>query len=167
MPNFQGSKTMKMAKNVDRCKDCPHRISQDCGLVKERISDTNSIPAFCPLPNYPSSIIASLENTVRYYQSEELKKYTGFSQILMQHIAAGFKVPIYGFASVELKVKEDGKEKNIFLRHDHIRDVDAQSSSLTFFYGEDVYKVSRGRDHWEIQKAVMRDGKELWMYVTA
>lgn len=162
---------MRMAKNVNCCKECPNYSyysvgTHQCNLVNEEVTNEYKVATFCPLPIYPSGEIASLENSLRYYQSEELKKYMGFSQILMQHIAAGFKTSITGFASVEIKVKEDGKEKTIFLRHDHIRDVDATSSSLTFFYGGDVYKVARGRDNWTVQKAVTLNGGEFWHYVT-
>jgi|GEM_PF-3289246 len=59
----------RIVKLVHRCKDCPNYRynsggSYICDLTGEILSPgMEFIPAFCPLPLYPSGVIADLEHT--------------------------------------------------------------------------------------------------------
>ncbi len=76
--------TVKVLPLVTSCKGCPNRHSNECALVNERIADMHTVAPFCPLPDYPSHLIAQMETTISALSDPN--KY-GFSRMILAFIA--------------------------------------------------------------------------------
>ena len=130
----------KMLELIGSCRKCPHRKYEReghyrCTMVQADIPNPDKVALFCPLPDFPSGVIADLNETVAALR-EPYKYHLAYA--LMSHIATKLGRPLTVHASVILLLK-DGRE--LQLRHDHIREISIFSGEIHFFHNGKEFKL--------------------------
>ena len=152
----------KMLGQVSSCGACPNYIYYSggvyhCKLVEEAVLDKSIVAPFCPLPDYPSRIIAGMQTTILGLR--EPLKY-GFSMALMTHIAARLKLDLHASGSgLTIPFKDMEKAREVYLGLDYIRDIQVRPFEVTFMSGDSLFKLSSDTDPPLLREAADKDGK--------
>jgi len=157
---------LKVLGTVDSCGECPnygyysggvHR----CGLVDEAVLDKTTVAPFCPLPDYPSRIIAQMQTTILGLR--EPNKY-GLGFALLTHIATKLKLDLHANGSgLTISFKDMGKDRKVYLGLDYIRGIEVRPFEITFTSESGTFKLSPDTNPPLLREAADKDGK-LWSH---
>ncbi|MEZ0208599.1 MAG: hypothetical protein ACAH17_00275 [Candidatus Paceibacterota bacterium] len=157
---------MRIFALIGTCKGCPNRKYDSsnvyrCKLVGEIIRNENEVAAFCPLPHYPSSEIASLEATLQSLQ--KLHDYS-FPYAVFSFIANKLKAKISSEGrSIHLLTWDSGKNEDFYIVIDRITKIDYERSKI-YFLGTDPgknYFIQTGYAgaDWTLNEVVSAEGE--------
>src|SRR3569832_622543 len=111
-----------------------------CRLVDVAVLDKSIVAPFCPLPDYPSRIIAQMQTTILGLR-EPLKH--GFGLALITQVATRLKLNLHANGTgITIPFKDMGKDRKVYLGLDYIREIDVRPFEITFVGGESIFKLS-------------------------
>lgn len=155
----------KILQIINSCGGCPHSGygsggRDDCHLVNEVIPDKAAIAPFCPLTEFPSSMIANMGETIRLLR--EPNKY-GIVLAILSHIATKLKKGVGRNGGITIELKGNRKA-TVYLRHDGITSVVPFQGAVFFVDGEFKYKLYPDTLPPQLHVQVIREGitDELW-----
>jgi hypothetical protein len=153
----------KVLGQVTSCGECPNYSYYSggvhrCSLVEEAVLDKTIVAPFCPLPDYPSRTIAQMHITILGLR--EPLKY-GFGLALMTHIAAKLKLDLHANGlGLTIPFKDMGKDREVYLGVDYIRDIEVRPFEITFTSGKSIFKLSPDSDPPLLREAADKEGKQ-------
>lgn len=125
--------TPKIVKQVSNCGECPNYGyysggAHRCSLVDETVLDKTRVAPFCPLPDFPSKVIAAMEHTIVGLRG-------GFNHVfslyLLTYIATklGIKLEASGRAVLRIPLLED---RELWLDLDQATVVNVRNLEIRF-----------------------------------
>lgn len=130
----------KIAKMVSSCRTCPNRQGNECALVDCDIVNQDIVAPFCPLPDYPSRIIAGQEATISALNNPH--KW-GAMYAVLTHVAAKLKINFNGdrMTNITIPYPDRGEIHEVCFRLDHIIRIDVPSFVIYFLDSGDTFKL--------------------------
>jgi hypothetical protein len=116
----------KVLPLVSSCKECPKYSYYSggqsvCLLTNEFVTDASKVASFCPLPDYPSRTIASLD---AHIAGLEKGMAASFRQYLLTYIVSKTGATIgRGERSVTLKFHDHGNDREVVVGLSEIRSI--------------------------------------------
>lgn len=157
--------TQKILTLVSSCEQCPRYKygtggGYECREVGEIVRDKGELAPFCPLPDYPSAVIAKMDTTIRTLR--EPNKY-GLVVAILSHLATKLKVNLDTHG-----MNIPTKDGDIYLFHEAITDISLQDSSVYFISGDRKFRLLPDGDRPKLYEAIKAEGieKELWRECT-
>lgn len=155
----------KITGTTTNCGKCPF-YSYDSGgayiclKVDEVVLDKEKVAPFCPLPDYPSHIIAELDTTIYV-----MRKGSEFSSelALFSHIATKLGLNLTARANgIDIPIEQD---RTVYLGIDYVRGITLRPFEITFSAGASgLYKLALDAKPPRLMKARDETGK-LWHQV--
>ncbi len=131
----------KILGTTNSCGGCPKRDGDRCSLVDTRILDKDIVAPFCPLPDYPSGVIADQQAMIMHMRDPH--KW-GVSLAVITHIAAklGRNVNANRVTTVTIPYRRGKEEFELLLDFEYITAVDVLGGfGIVFQYREDTFKL--------------------------
>lgn len=159
----------KIVDLVSSCGKCPNYQYYSGGVHKckpadEIVLDKDEIAPFCPLPNYPSHQIASMQRTI--LDLREPNKAV-FVLALLSHIATKLKLNLEPHGGgIVIPFKDGDKDREVYLSFEYITEVAVSPFSVIFQSGGKKFKLSPDFKpptlDEEAPKVPGLEDKELW-----
>lgn len=132
---------LKILKIVDSCGGCPNYGYDSggrhkCKLVDEIVPDKTEVASFCPLTEFPSRMLANMNETIRLLR--EPNKY-GIVLAVLSHISTKLKKDADRNGGITIELKNN--QAPVYLRHDGITSVVPFQGAVFFVDGEHKYKL--------------------------
>jgi hypothetical protein len=158
----------KIVKLVSVCKDCPHYNYYSgwvftCSKADQIVIHKELVAPFCPLPDYPSKVIADMEMTI--IALREPNQYS-MDFALLSYVASKFKANIGAHGRGSVLALDEGKE--VYLSLDHIEKISLNPSEIRFHCGNGVFRACLGGKDPALYKLSTLDEetkKELWYQI--
>lgn len=154
----------KILKIIDSCGGCPQYGyysggQSECKLVGEIVTDKTVIAAFCPLTEFPSRMLANMDETIRLLR--EPNKY-GIVVAVLSHISTKLKKDSDKNGGITIELKNG--QAPVYLRHDGITNVVPFQGAVFFVDGEYKYKLYPDTLPPQLHVQVAHEGitDELW-----
>lgn len=131
----------KVLKLVQSCGDCPHCDYYSggqfkCKLTGEVVVDKAIIAPFCPLADYPSQMLASMDATIRVLRDS--RQYM-FATAVLSHLATRLNTVLGPNGVVAIALK-NGETLNV--PPDHVTEVTMNPfCSVHFLSGGKTFKL--------------------------
>ncbi|MEO6536655.1 MAG: hypothetical protein ABIT47_03090 [Candidatus Paceibacterota bacterium] len=110
-----------------------------CRLADQIVLDKSVIAPFCPLADYPSSVIAGMDRTIRCLR--EPNKYV-FTHALLTFVATKLNLNLDADGrGILITFKDCGKEREAYLAYDYIMEVTVSPLIVTFISQGKRFKV--------------------------
>jgi hypothetical protein len=158
----------KVVDTVTSCSHCPH-YSYDsgnvnrCSLVGEVVRDKTIVAPFCPLPDYPSRLIAEMQMTIAGLRDP--LKYS-FGLTLLTYVANRLKLNLHANGSgIIIPFKDMKKDREAYLGLDLIRGIELRPFEITFLSSDGDFKLAPDGDPPLLREAADKDGKN-WYHHT-
>lgn len=151
---------------VSHCGECPNCVyysggMHQCRIVEEIVRDKTIIAPFCPLADYPSSTIASMQTTVEVLREPIIY---GFGVALLSHIATKLKRNLHANAlGLTVVYKHLSKEHELYLSLDTIRGIEMRPFEISFVNDDKLYKLAPDATVPLLRERV-DDEKDLWLH---
>lgn len=130
--------------------------------MDEIVADKTIIAPFCPLAEFPSRVLANMDETIRLLR--EPNKY-GLVLALLSHIATKLKTEVSTHGVITIVLKEG---TSVYLRNDAIAEVLPQEAGMVIFWdNEQKYKLHPDASPPQLYRKIVRDGitDELWEHL--
>lgn len=157
----------KILKLIDSCGGCPQYGyysggQSECRLVNEIVPDKTVIAPFCPLTEFPSHMLASMDSTIRLLR--EPNKY-GIVLAVLSHISTKLKKDADRNGGITIELKNN--RAPVYLRHDGITSVVPFQGAVFFVDGGYKYKLYPDTLPPQLHVQVAREGitDELWEHL--
>ena len=159
---------LKIMKFVGNCGECDnYRYNSAgtyiCAPVEQIIRDKDTIPAFCPLTDFPAKTLSDLESTVRAMQ--EPNRY-GLTCAVLTHIASKLKTTLSDNFVLRISLKETMGA--VYLNPNFITKVEFNPWTIYFSNQVDQeYRLFPDYTEHKLEKKVLLDGSETpaWLNV--
>jgi hypothetical protein len=132
-----------------------------CRIVEEIVRDKTIIASFCPLADYPSSTISSMQTTVDVLREPIIY---GFGVALLSHVGTKLKRNLHANAlGLTVVYKYLSKEHELYLSLDTIRGIDMRPFEISFVNDDRLYKLAPDASPPLLRERV-DDEKDLWLH---
>jgi len=154
----------KITGQVTSCGTCPnYRYNSggtyQCDLVDQIVLDKNVVAPFCPLPDFPSQIIADMEMTIRGLRKP--LEY-GFGLTLLTHIAAKLKINVDSSGSgIAIPLKGGRK---VYLALDYITKITLRPFEIAFTRERSTFRLSPDADPPLLHEATDSEGRRWYQH---
>jgi hypothetical protein len=155
--------TPKILGMVTSCGTCPnHKYDSggvsECVLVHEAVRDKSIVAPFCPLPDFPSRVIAGQQMTILGLR--EPNTYS-FDFALLSHVATKLKLNVHASGlGIMLPL---GDDREVYLNVDFITGVTIRPFEIIFRYEEREYRLSPDAHPPLLREATNTKG-DLWLH---
>jgi hypothetical protein len=137
--------TPKILALISSCGECPKYQYYSggqhvCSLVDQPVLDKQKVAKFCPLPDFPSETIASMEQTF-----ERLRKPNEYS---LQHAVLSYLSSKLGALftpsgnGILINLAEEGK--TVYMDLGYVTNIDPSRQEVNFIYDKNDYKLCVG-----------------------
>ena len=156
----------KVLALVTSCKDCSNHQYQECRLAGAPVIDSSVVAPFCPLPDYPSLVIAGMERTIKDLREPNKP---ALALALLSHIATKLKLNLEADGrGVIIRFRDGNEDREVYVGFDYITDISLSSSAVSFLSPDRRrFKLRPDAQPPILEEAEEREvpgleGKDLW-----
>lgn len=154
----------KIVTQVSFCGECPHYRyysggAHECEKVQQIVREKSKVAPFCPLPDFPSRVIAEMQTTIEMLR--EPYKF-GFDLALLTHVATKLKLSIE--ANGRGILIPYGQGNHAYLGSEYITKIQVVPCEIFFSEKLTKYRLIPDGPEPSLYKALDQEGRRWTLY---